>query len=361
MPSAPPIAWKDPRVLSVAAAACFLVGSFLPVVTISVALLGVTQSGGITANTLVGGFHWLVLLAFLGTAGARFAAAHPYQRHADMAVLGLFVLWVVLGVSNVDNVAQVNAVFGGTQPMFRLSPGLGVPFLVAAPILLGVALARGSAAPSASDAGGLDLSGVGERVGGVVRQVMAAMPRAAAPAAPPEPASKAPAARNVDATATVVPGAERSGDDAGGRPFLTVVPADGGPARRVPLDYAETTIGRSTDCGVAVEDQKASRKHAVVRYDGTAFRISDAGSSNGTTVNGQPATDERELAFGDRIQVGTTVLTFSCAGHELRETDPAAALAAFRRMLERAPDFALAAEAAGELERHDPDRTVLMH
>jgi hypothetical protein len=70
-----------------------------------------------------------------------------------------------------------------------------------------------------------------------------------------------------------------------------------------------TTIGRSPDCPVFLDDVTVSRKHAVVlERDGHWF-IEDQGSLNGTFVN-RRRVESAELSDGDEIQIGKYRLTF---------------------------------------------------
>ena len=68
-------------------------------------------------------------------------------------------------------------------------------------------------------------------------------------------------------------------------------------------------IGRSKECDVQISDPNASRRHAELRRDGTAFWIVDLGSTNGLEVNGK-RTQRAKLSGGDRITIGTTELVF---------------------------------------------------
>ena len=70
-----------------------------------------------------------------------------------------------------------------------------------------------------------------------------------------------------------------------------------------------TTIGRSPDCGIFLDDVTVSRKHAVLVEEGGRFRIEDQGSLNGTFVN-RKRVDAAELADGDEVQIGKYRLTF---------------------------------------------------
>jgi hypothetical protein len=70
-----------------------------------------------------------------------------------------------------------------------------------------------------------------------------------------------------------------------------------------------TTIGRSPDCGIFLDDVTVSRKHAVlVQRDGSFF-IEDQGSLNGTFVN-RRRVESAQLGDGDELQIGKYRLTF---------------------------------------------------
>lgn len=69
------------------------------------------------------------------------------------------------------------------------------------------------------------------------------------------------------------------------------------------LDRDRTTIGRHPESDIFLDDITVSRRHAEFRRDGGGFVVHDAGSLNGTYVNGQRA-DARAVASGDEVQVG---------------------------------------------------------
>ena len=70
-----------------------------------------------------------------------------------------------------------------------------------------------------------------------------------------------------------------------------------------------TTIGRSPDCEIFLDDVTVSRNHAVlVERDGKFF-VEDEGSLNGTFVN-RRRIDNAPLENGDELQIGKYRLTF---------------------------------------------------
>ena len=76
------------------------------------------------------------------------------------------------------------------------------------------------------------------------------------------------------------------------------------------LREAETTIGRSRECDIFLEDLAVSRLHATIRLltDGN-YEIEDRRSATGTFVNGMRITRYR-LIEGDTVQIGSSRLTF---------------------------------------------------
>lgn len=80
------------------------------------------------------------------------------------------------------------------------------------------------------------------------------------------------------------------------------------PTRRgrfVPLVGKAISIGREKDNSIRIEDdEEVSRYHALIEYEDGEYWITDVGSSNGTTVNGEPLTEPRRLRDRDIIRLG---------------------------------------------------------
>ena len=90
-------------------------------------------------------------------------------------------------------------------------------------------------------------------------------------------------------------------------PTLTVIQGpDRGKAFEV--NGAETFLGRDASCEVALRDPGISRHHATLLAEGDRYVLRDAGSSNGTFVNGVRVT-ESPIQAGDQIRLGNTILT----------------------------------------------------
>lgn len=76
------------------------------------------------------------------------------------------------------------------------------------------------------------------------------------------------------------------------------------------LREKETTIGRSRECAIFLEDLAVSRLHATIRQlDDGGYEIEDRGSATGTFVNGMRITRYR-LIEGDVVHIGASHLKF---------------------------------------------------
>jgi hypothetical protein len=89
-----------------------------------------------------------------------------------------------------------------------------------------------------------------------------------------------------------------------------VVRSGGGRAGETFTPEAErTTIGRSPDCGIFLDDVTVSRRHAILVERNGHYAIEDQGSLNGTFVN-RKRVEAADLGDGDEIQIGKYRLTF---------------------------------------------------
>jgi pSer/pThr/pTyr-binding forkhead associated (FHA) protein len=69
------------------------------------------------------------------------------------------------------------------------------------------------------------------------------------------------------------------------------------------------TLGRHRGCDIVLDDRTVSRHHAAVHCHDDEFTLADAGSANGTCLNGRPVR-LADLADGDEIAIGPFRLTF---------------------------------------------------
>ncbi|WP_007518067.1 FhaA domain-containing protein [Pseudofrankia saprophytica] len=97
-----------------------------------------------------------------------------------------------------------------------------------------------------------------------------------------------------------------------GTPHLMITSKDAPPGaeREYSLTGESTLIGRSVECDIRLTDTGVSRQHGEIRRmpDGN-FLYVDAGSTNGSIVNGRPATQVK-LVNGDLIELGNALITF---------------------------------------------------
>ena len=79
---------------------------------------------------------------------------------------------------------------------------------------------------------------------------------------------------------------------------------------RFELEEGSTAIGREIANAIQLHDTEVSRRHAEIRLNGTSCSVVDLNSSNGTFVNGNRI-QLVDLASGDRIQMGASVMLFT--------------------------------------------------
>ncbi len=79
--------------------------------------------------------------------------------------------------------------------------------------------------------------------------------------------------------------------------------------RTYELNQGRTLLGRESSNDIVVSDINASRFHAEINQQGGSWVISDAGSMNGTFVNGIQIKSQA-LHPGDRVRLGTSEFTF---------------------------------------------------
>ena len=76
-----------------------------------------------------------------------------------------------------------------------------------------------------------------------------------------------------------------------------------GPGQVIPLEPV-TRFGRSSENTVILDDEFVSTTHAMLLLREGRWWVRDAGSTNGTIVNGQRIDGETPLREGDELQIG---------------------------------------------------------
>jgi len=77
----------------------------------------------------------------------------------------------------------------------------------------------------------------------------------------------------------------------------------------LPLEADVLNMGRAPDNHIVVNDRRVSRRHAVLKREGTNYVLEDLGTPNGTFVNDQRI-QRQVLAPGDAIRLGQSVFTY---------------------------------------------------
>jgi pSer/pThr/pTyr-binding forkhead associated (FHA) protein len=72
-------------------------------------------------------------------------------------------------------------------------------------------------------------------------------------------------------------------------------------------------IGRAEDCHIRPQSDLVSRHHCAILVEEGFISVRDFGSRNGTFVNNERITGERELKAGDRVKVGPLELEVQLA------------------------------------------------
>ncbi|HEY6458793.1 MAG TPA: FHA domain-containing protein, partial [Polyangiaceae bacterium] len=92
--------------------------------------------------------------------------------------------------------------------------------------------------------------------------------------------------------------------------FEVTVVAGPDHGKAIRLSAASTNrllVGASPACDLVLSDREVSRRHLALELDGRRVRVTDLGSSNGTTVHGV-AVVAALLAGGEDVHLGGTTL-----------------------------------------------------
>jgi DNA-binding response OmpR family regulator len=87
-----------------------------------------------------------------------------------------------------------------------------------------------------------------------------------------------------------------------------------------PLEQPVTRIGRGLENEIVVVSKRVSREHAHIRREGRRTFVDDAGSTNGTFLNGERVLNSVQLRDGDQVSVGDITFIFHDPDTTTRET-----------------------------------------
>jgi hypothetical protein len=90
------------------------------------------------------------------------------------------------------------------------------------------------------------------------------------------------------------------------RTLVVVVGSRAG--RHFDITYGRYVIGRAATADIVLDDAGVSRKHALLMCTADTVTIEDAGSVNGTWVNGSAVNSSVVLHANDRVRIGEAVL-----------------------------------------------------
>lgn len=136
-----------------------------------------------------------------------------------------------------------------------------------------------------------------------------------------------------------------------GASLLVILGPDQG--ARFELGDQTVELGRGIQNAVRIRDTEVSRTHARLSFQQGRYHLVDLHSSNGTYVNGEPIR-ARELADGDEIQVGRTVLRFALLDQPPRPHDVAERVAVLEER--GGPDES---NIVGRASTGEPEQTAL--
>jgi pSer/pThr/pTyr-binding forkhead associated (FHA) protein len=133
-----------------------------------------------------------------------------------------------------------------------------------------------------------------------------------APPPPTSPSSKAPPTEIPAVPRTVLESAS-----------LRVLPKDPKQSALVfPVRGSLTHIGRSFESEVCIDNTAFSRTYAIITLEEGVYWLRDAGSLNGTSVNGRKLSGRESirLADNDRIEIGDFIAIFEAHCAAAQET-----------------------------------------
>ena len=91
--------------------------------------------------------------------------------------------------------------------------------------------------------------------------------------------------------------------------YTATLSLDDGSGRNYELTPGSHVIGRGQESSFRLPDTGVSRRHLEISWDGQTATLTDLGSTNGTTVNGNPV-QTWQLGDGDVIRAGHSSLVF---------------------------------------------------
>ena len=95
--------------------------------------------------------------------------------------------------------------------------------------------------------------------------------------------------------------------------FVVVVTEKGGSKQRLEFDKDTVKVGRVHGNDVVLPRSNVSKSHALIEHRAEGFFLSDAGSTNGTYVNGRRVLEPQLLKPDDKVYVGDFILNLEAS------------------------------------------------
>ena len=110
----------------------------------------------------------------------------------------------------------------------------------------------------------------------------------------------------------------RGDDGDGGQEFLALA----GPLAGRRVRVRPGVLGRGASCATTIDDPTVSRAHARVRVEAGRVLVEDLGSRNGSWLGGARLAGPREMAPGEELRAGRTVLALGIVPPAVAIPDP---------------------------------------
>lgn len=97
---------------------------------------------------------------------------------------------------------------------------------------------------------------------------------------------------------------------------------ENGAEKRVAVKGEKFTVGRHSAADLCIPDGRLSREHIRIERFGDVFVVSDRGSSNGTTINGENLTEPVGLKNEDSLDLGGVTIIVELESDQPAEVSP---------------------------------------